>query len=334
MEHSHELPHESEHDAPDYHQRLADVLKVRNDNLALAPEHINAITTALSVVYTRYGNPAQDSYHPYHNDIHSFNVTTGSWRVLDFMRDELHFDVNPTDYAVGGLIGSLHDIIHEGITIGTIAQEHYPVDFGSCTISVENDGTKTDEMLSAECAVLYLNKRGLSPDVQQRVGKGIRLTEVTFEDGAVIQKGAGQGGRDYGAIAAAIADTEGIFGGEERLAGDVARLVAEMLGEKAGDEGIVSAHITKFMESEKAFVNQKITEFILHIYGTQEDPEKLREIQDKFHSHFEPYRQKALGAAALFDSTISDFQQRRDKIKAKIDSIRTMIGSGKATGDD
>jgi hypothetical protein len=312
---------------PDYRLRFAETLKERDDNLEIPTEIMDAMVLAQNAMYERYGDPSKPSYHEYHNDIHTFNVATGSWRVLDFMKDKLNRDVQPMDYYIGGLIGTLHDIVHEATPESGLGDATYTVNFGDISITVENDGTKTDEILSAEVAVLFLNKLGLSSDIQQRVGKGIMLTEVIFEEGTVVQKNAGKGGRDYGAIAAAIADTEGIFGGEERLSKDVARLIAETLGDKVVDEGLVTEYINKFTETEAIFVKQKLAEFILHILGTENDPVKRQSLSNDLNKHFAPLEEKALTAAGAFDARISDIQQIRRMIIAHIHRTQSSLRS-------
>lgn len=305
-------------------RRILDAIEARDGHPDIPPQYLDAMTLALTAGYNRYGNPASPTYQEFHNDIHFLNVTTGSWRVLDFMRDDLKLPVDNTDYIVGGLIGPLHDIIHEAMKNGVLQAGTFTVDFGEFSISVESDGTKTDEVLSAEVAVLFLKYLGIPEDVIQRVANGILLTEVSFETGTPVQKGAGKGGRDYGAIAAAIADTEGIFGGEERLSKDIARLVSEALGEKVSDEGLVTAYINKFIDSEVSFVRQKLAEFALHILGTEDNPAKKQELNDALVERFAPLAKIALKNGAAFDAHI---QRQRDKIHAHIQAIQQQIAS-------
>ncbi len=309
-------------------RRILDDIEARDGHPDIPPQYLDAMTLALTAGYNRYGNPAdRTTYQVFHNDIHFLNVATGSWRVLDFMRDNLKRPIDSTDYIVGGLMGLLHDIIHEAMKGGVLQAGTFTVDFGEFSISVESDGTKTDEVLSAEVAVLFLQHLDIPEDIIQRVANGILLTEVSFETGTPVQKGAGKGGRDYGAIAAAIADTEGIFGSEERLPKDIARLVFEALGEKITDEGLVTAYINKFIVSEMSFVRQKLAEFTLHILGTEDDPAKKQELNDMLTERFAPLAKIALKNAAAFDAHINNIQRQRDKIRAHIQAIQQKIAS-------
>jgi hypothetical protein len=314
MTEAHDIPSELRDNLPNYGVRFAEVLKEREDNLEIPHEIMNAMVMAQTAMYIRYGDKSKPSYHEYHNDVHQFNVATGSWRVLDFMKDKLKLPITANHYSIGALVGTLHDIIHEAMQNGVLVEGEYAVDFGEFTITVSNDGTKTDEMLSAEVAALFLNKLGIDPEIIKDVASGILLTEIEIKDGVVVQKGAGKGGRNYGGVAAAIADTEGIFVDEVRLSKDMARLIAEMLGEKIADEGLVTAQVNKFTETEVLFIKQKLAEFILHILGTEDDPAKRRSLQENLDKQFAPLEEKALKAAGAFDTKMSDIQRIRKMI--------------------
>lgn len=326
MTRSNEYLFESEHAGPDQRQRILDAIEARGDHPDVPPPYLDAMTTALNAGYTRYGNPSSASYQEFHNDIHFLNVATGSWRVLDFMGNELGLPVDNTDYIVGGLIGPLHDIVHEAMKDGVLQAGMFTVDFDKFSVTVESDGTKTDEILSAEVAVLFLQHLGIPDDIVQRVANGILLTEVSFETGTPVQTRAGKGGRDYGAIAAAIADTEGIFGGEERLSKDVARLVAEMLGEDVTNDHLTGTLIEKFVRSEVSFVQQKIAEFVLHILGTEDDPEEKQHLSEIFAKKFAPYEERALSA-------VSNLRHLRDQAYMHIYELQQQITSAHSRDD-
>lgn len=106
-----------------------------------------------------------------------------------------------------------------------------------------------------------------------------------------------------------------------------------MLDGKVSDEGLVMTHINKFIESEAPFVRQKIAEFVLHILGTEDDPNKKRDLSDALARQFAPYEKKALAAAAFFDSRISDIQQRRDQIHAYIHDLQRQINPTSPKGE-
>ncbi len=179
---------DSERSKPDQRQRILDAIDERGGHPSMPSVYLDAMALALTAGHDRYGDPSHPSYQEFHNDIHFLNVATGSWRVLDFMRDELELPIEDTDYIVGGLIGVLHDIIHEAMKDGILQPGDFTVDFGDFSITVHSDGTKTDEMLSAEVAVLFLDRLGIDQDIQQRVSAGILLTEVSFETGTPVQK--------------------------------------------------------------------------------------------------------------------------------------------------
>jgi hypothetical protein len=321
MGRSKEIPAEPAFNPPDHLQKLADVLEARHDE-EIEPKYLEAAALALDAMYDRFGIPEEPSYHTFHNHIHAMNVGTGSWIVLDFMHDKLKLPVQSVDYPVGLLIGSLHDIFHERTVDGFVIPGSYTVDFGKFAITVESDGTQTNEELSALCAIKFLEKLDLD-EVKNDVALGIRLTEVSFENGNVIQVNAGKGGDSYGAIAAAIADTDGIFAGKERLTKDGGRLITETFGEQVADDGFLTTKIIDFFYKEPGFIDQKLNEFHLHIFGTAEgDPIKLKALKERLDEHFEPFQAKALGAAALFDARVSNMQQFHDTVQVKVAELR------------
>lgn len=318
----HEIPANPEIAVPDYRQILADAYYERPDRPEMPDIYFDAMAVALEAGHRHYGSSSQNALPKYHIADHFLGVTTGSWRWLDYMKDELDFDVSMKDYAVGGLIGPLHDLIRKASSSGIVHQDSYTIDFGEFNLTVTDDGSETDEALSAKMAVLFLNKLGLQNEIKRRVGRGVLLTEVVFtEDGNVIQTRVGKGGRDYGAIAAAIADTKNVFGEDEgAIVEDIIRLAIEIAGEDA-DSAAIMSEIDKLLKAEPIFIKQKLEEARDHLLGTEGDPVEKDNLRETLERKLAPHVKRALGIAACFDPKSENLRQIRETIQDRIDRL-------------
>ncbi len=107
-----------------------------------------------------------------------------------------------------------------------------------------------------------------------------------------------------------------------------------MLGERINDDGLVTAYINKFIESEAPFVRQKLAEFVLHILGTEDDPDKQQHLSETFARQFAPYEKKALAAAALFDTPVGGAYHLSAQIYSHIRAIQQRIHTPQSESDD
>lgn len=209
-------------------------------------------------LYQRYGRPDAPERKEYHNHAHTRGVVLRSLWNINYTLELFKQEKDPRHYAVVILAAQFHDFVvgHAG-KIETIT-----IPFGDMLITIENDGQKTDEAMSVECALQVLHHYGLE-EYSDDVTSGIFATEVIYVDGRVIPTERANACQKPTDQAIRVADTGRIFAdGVDGVLDDVSKLALEMAGDaEKPDATQIGKIILDILTMQQSFVDDRIKIF-------------------------------------------------------------------------
>lgn len=199
----------------------------------------------LQLVYEKYGNPASESYRPYHNDVHALNVLARSWKLLSLHRQKFPEKFKDSDYALIMFAALGHDLI-QGV----------------------GDEPGKDEEQSAALTCEFMNQVGFSGEDCERTKEIIKATIVTRENGTITQTNIREGSKDILKLILATADINSIaMEGTPALVNDVFDLILE-----TGNHGqrmtvakmFAEAQKPKVPKNDKEYAYNKVVNFFMY----------------------------------------------------------------------
>jgi hypothetical protein len=314
MTHAYEAHPNQYEPRPIYSEKLPDYLREHHPGIEheLDDADMQLAAAILDSIYERYGDPASTSRLFYHDDKHTFGVVVRTiWQLAGYFRDEdiskeARMEITRTDLQVGLFISAIHDAI-VGITPG-IAQD-ITIKIGYDEYTVYTDGTKSDEQLSAELAVMILRQHGYSEEIQTRVGGGILLTQVDkatpdlrpIHDMSTVT--------DPAQFAAINSDTGAIFaGGPKTMVTDLSNLSAEIAGEETDDPGEITAIMMKLIHAEERFLQLRVDIFKKILGSRAVTAAEQKRIEESFVQHLQGYQDRAIAFAAWLDANSAALQ--------------------------
>lgn len=188
-------------------------------------------------VYKKYGDPNSETYMLYHNDEHTLSVLGRCWVQASLRKKEFPEEFSDKDYILG-MFGALgHDIAR--MTGGPPGE---------------------DERQSARKTTSdYMRRLGFSEEDCRRVREMIMTTEVTTENGVVVQTNIQKGSTDKLKLELAIADINGIaMEGIDRMIEDAFNLCLEVNGVSPDDMLANIDTIEKFFTMQAKFIEKRL----------------------------------------------------------------------------
>jgi len=253
-------------------------------------------------IYTKYGDPNSETYMLYHNDQHTLNVLERCWVQAGIRKKEFPEEFSDKDYILG-MFGALgHDIAR---MTGGLPGE--------------------DERQSAQKTVTgYMRKLGFSEEDCRRVTEMIMTTEVTTENGVVVQTNIQKGSTDKLKLELAIADINGIaMEGIGRMVEDAFNLCLEVNRISPDDMLANIDTIEKFFTMQAKFIEKRLDSLdgdFEYYYG-----DKATHMREVYEKAFTGATRHAKGAAhVLYRFPII----RRNSIRDALERANAYTGVG------
>lgn len=217
----------------------ADILNTIHQQLPefdLPSQDLDVIVENLHEVYRKYGNPASETYLPYHNHIHSLDVLKRAVTIAAIHQKIAPDRIDDRTIALTMIAASGHD-----------NDQH---------VVAENE---TDEQISARTIRDQMLKRGYPPHEAERVYDGIIATTADRSNGHVTQPKVREGSRDPLKLIVAMADIQSTtMEGSMRMLVDVPKLYFESTPPTSNTLHGHIVGLTKFLLSQYSFVSDRI----------------------------------------------------------------------------
>lgn len=302
-----------------YSERFADHMAKHSPEITLSPSAISLIGSNLDFIRDIYSNPELPTHLQYHNDTHSFGVTTRTIWQLATLHKGLRLPLTDHDYELAALAASSHDIVKSSIRTG----DQIIIPVCGQFVTLENDSTKSDERLSAEFATQAMTLLGdYSAEDKNRVAAAILATEVTFEGIKVSLKHV-KTIKDPIAVSLMIADTNDIFARSRDVAHAIGENVTDLSLEilRSGKD-VTSEALTKtvaeLLRYQSDFLKERRSDYavltarLVAIYGGSDQLDGLRKRFQTVTSSAVTYAERL---EANTDKVVADFSAELTKLK-------------------
>lgn len=270
-------------------------------------------------LYERYGKPDAPERKEYHNQAHTRGVVLRSLWNINYTLGLFKQEKDPRHYAVVILAAQFHDfVVGHADKVETIT-----IPFGDMTIVIDNDGQKTDEALSVECAMQVLHHYGLD-EYSDDVVSGIFATEVTIVNGRVVPTERANACQKPTDQAIRVADTGRIFAdGIDGVLDDVSRLALEMAGNpEAPGAKPIGKVILDILAMQQSFINDRIKIFKTAAAYLPFGNERISAATEYVETTFQARIAEALAFAAAVGTNIDTLGKM---LQAGLEKIETPI---------
>lgn len=311
--HEHSLQDQS------YSEQFATYMAKNSPEITLSPSAVALIGANLDFVRDTYSNPEISTYLEYHDDTHSFGVTTRTVWQLATLHKALRLPLTDRDYELAAIAASSHDIIKGSIR----TSDQIVIPIHGRLVTLQNDTTKSDERLSAEFATQAMTLTGdYSAEDKNRVAAAILATEVTFEGIKVSLKHI-KTIKDPIAVSLMIADTNDIFARSRDVAHAIGENVTDLSLEilRSGKD-ITSEALTKtvadLLRYQSDFLKDRRSDYavltarLIAIYGGSDQLDGLRKRFQTVTSSAVSYAEQL---EANTDKVVADFSGELTKLK-------------------
>lgn len=276
-------------------------------------------TIGMWSLYERYGKPDAPERKEYHNHEHTQGVELRSLWNIDYTLELFKQPKDPRHYTVEILASQFHDFIvgHAG-KVETIS-----IPFGDMIIVIDNDGQKTDEAMSVECALQVLHHYDLD-EYGDDVTSGIFATEVTIANGRVVPTERANACQKPTDQAIRVADTGRIFAdGIEGVLDDVSKLALEMAGDpETPNAKPIGKVILDVLAMQQSFVDDRIQIFKAAAAHLPFGSERIVAATEYVETTYRTRIAEALTFAAVIGSNIDTLGK---VIQTKLEIIDTPI---------
>ena len=309
----------SPHNGP-YSELFAAHMAEKQPDITLTPTGVAIVGSNLDFVRATYGNPDTPTYLHYHNDPHSYGVTTRTLWQLAMLQKALRLPLTDRDYELAALAASAHDIVKGSLRTG----DQISIPVGEATITLQDDGTKSDERLSAEFTTQAMTLAGdYSATDRNRVASAILATEVTFEGMKVSLKHVNETIRDPIVVSLMIADTNDIFARSRDVVHAIGENVSDLSLEILRSGGsatsdVISKTVGDLLKYQSEFLKDRrddyalLTSRLIDTYDTSDQYDTLR---TKFQAVTTTAVSFAEQLEANADKVVSDFRSELAQLR-------------------
>lgn len=324
-----ELPSGAGETPPDFKQQTAELLEKYSPHQLDARDR-DVMAAGLQFLYTRYSVASSPYHHAYHNHIHTMEMAERELWMLKFFEEKMGWSLQQIDYQAGAFIPVFHDSIVNATSLSPIIV----ATIGKAEVELINDGSKSDEQLSAELAVQVLTQYGYTDEeLLNYVYDGILTTEVERTNG-IKQVHVDDGDVRPAIIAAKNSDmSAGFAGGPRALIRDISNLAEESLGENTEDIGKITDTVMKLVAYQQKFLEDRVSDLDKSISPrilSEENRIRLHQIIDE---ELRPYQERAITFAKTLDrhsQTIRDMlytelEKRKEQTLAPSKKIRQAL---------
>ncbi len=270
-----------------YTERFQAHLTDKHPSIELSPAGLALVGDNLDFIRKTYGDPEQPTYLQYHNDNHSYGVTTRTLWLLDTWQKAFDTQFDSHTFELAAIASSTHDIV-KGALRNT---KQLDIATGTDTISLHDDDSKSDEQLSAEYAIRSMHARGnYTSNDRRRVAMAIVATEVTFDGVSVSLKRIREAANDPVAASLVIADTNDIFARSSSVPSAIGEIVSDLSLEALRGRDSTVEHIIdtagNLLRYQSQFLHDRqndydmISRHLIEEYGVSRRYEALKKTFD------------------------------------------------------
>jgi hypothetical protein len=300
-----------------------------------SPHHFDArdrdvMAAGLHFLYDRYSVSSSPYHHAYHNHIHTIEMTERELWMLKFFEEKMGWSLQRTDYQAGVFI----PVFHDSIVNATSLPPTISVTIGEAEIQLANDGTQSDEQLSAELAIQVLEHYGYTDkELLEYVYDGVLTTEVERTDG-IKQVHVDDGDLRPAIIAAKNSDmSAGFAGGPKALIRDISNLAEESLGENTDDIGKITDTVMKLVAYQQKFLEDRVSDLDKSISPRILSEESRLRLHQVIDEELRPYQERAITFArmldkhsqAIRDMLYTELEKRKEQALAPSKKIRQAL---------